>query len=75
MNYVDYYRCLDLSRCNERERCEPFRKIFQSMCPNAWIEHWDEQRAAGTFPRRIIRVPQAQSDDNDIFAKCRRICP
>lgn len=55
VNYVDYHRCMDLFK-HTPEKCTPLKEIFQSLCPHAWVEHWDEQREAGTFPRKIVRV-------------------
>jgi len=33
--------------------CNYFQKVYKSMCPNAWVEKWDDQRESGTFPGRI----------------------
>lgn len=51
-SYIDYHRCQKL-RGADYEPCTYFKKCFQSMCPNAWVEKWDEQRESGTFPGRI----------------------
>lgn len=80
MNYVHYYRCEDLLR-DTPEKCEVFKKVFEAMCPNAWISRWDDMREAGTFPRPIIRVPcpddlndEDEVDDEAIMAGSKE-CP
>ena len=37
----------------EYEPCQFFYKNFRTICPNAWIEKWDEQREKGAFPANI----------------------
>ncbi|MBW0471419.1 hypothetical protein O181_011134 [Austropuccinia psidii MF-1] len=49
--YVDYYRCLNQS--DDKSACQGFFRTFHSLCPNRWIERWDEQREAGKFPVRL----------------------
>lgn len=51
-NYVDYHRCVKV-KGEEYEPCLYFKRIYQSMCPGAWVEKWDEQRDAGSFPGKI----------------------
>lgn len=48
-NYVDFYRCRRLLG-EEADDCRLFKRYFETICPAAWTEHWDEQRAQGTFP-------------------------
>lgn len=33
------------------------------MCPNRWIERWDEQREKGTFPGIIDRVKLKKDEE------------
>uniref|UniRef100_A0A8I5N5C7 Cytochrome c oxidase subunit 6B1 n=1 Tax=Papio anubis TaxID=9555 RepID=A0A8I5N5C7_PAPAN len=33
--------------------CEWYQRVYQSLCPTSWVTDWDEQRAEGTFPRKI----------------------
>jgi cytochrome c oxidase subunit 6b len=35
------------------EPCQFFYRNFHTICPNAWIEKWDEQREKGAFPANI----------------------
>ncbi|XP_076460505.1 cytochrome c oxidase subunit 6B1-like [Babylonia areolata] len=51
-NYVDYHRCKKI-KGDDYEPCEYFKRVFSSLCPNAWIEKWDEQVENGTFPGKI----------------------
>ena len=37
----------------EYEPCQFFYKNFRTVCPNAWIERWDEQREKGSFPANL----------------------
>ena len=57
-NYVDFHRCQKIKvikqilkyfkrnpcQGEEYEPCQFFKKNFATVCPNAWIEKWDEQR-------------------------------
>lgn len=48
-SYVDYYRCINI-KGEEFEPCKQFRDIFNTICPNDWIQNWDDQRSTNTFP-------------------------
>ncbi|KAG0486910.1 hypothetical protein HPP92_009005 [Vanilla planifolia] len=50
--YIEYHRCIaakgdDISECNK------FAKYYRALCPDEWIERWNEQRENGTFPGPI----------------------
>ncbi|XP_077864101.1 cytochrome c oxidase subunit 6B1-like [Saccoglossus kowalevskii] len=51
-NYVDFYRCQKV-KGEDYEPCTYFKKVYRSLCPNKWVESWDEQREAGTFAGKI----------------------
>ncbi|XP_045108461.1 cytochrome c oxidase subunit 6B2-like isoform X1 [Portunus trituberculatus] len=51
-SYVDFHRCQKL-KGEEYEPCQYFKKVFRSVCPNAWVEKWDEQLENGSFPSKI----------------------
>lgn len=51
-SYVDFHRCQKV-KGEGAEVCKYFKKCYRSMCPNAWVERWDEQREKGTFAGRI----------------------
>ena len=37
----------------EYEPCQFFAKNFQTVCPNAWIERWNEQREKVRMQKKI----------------------
>ena len=53
-NYLDFYRCQNI-RGESYEPCQFFKKSFETICPNDWIERWDGQREAGTFPSDLTK--------------------
>ncbi|XP_014469892.1 PREDICTED: cytochrome c oxidase subunit 6b-1-like [Dinoponera quadriceps] len=44
--YTDFYRCEHILG-EGTEACAWFKDVFKSICPNAWIENWDELRLSG----------------------------
>ncbi|XP_026207026.1 cytochrome c oxidase subunit 6B1 [Anabas testudineus] len=54
-NYVDYHRCQKAltAKGADTTPCEWYRRVYKSICPNAWIQKWDDQRAEGIFPGKI----------------------
>ena len=53
-NYLDFYRCINI-RGEDYEPCQYFKKSFTTICPMNWVEKWDEQREAGTFPADLTK--------------------
>lgn len=51
-NYVDYHRCQKVHG-EDYEACNYFKRIYKNLCPNSWVEKWDEQVETGIFPGRI----------------------
>uniref|UniRef100_U5EVQ3 Cytochrome c oxidase subunit n=1 Tax=Corethrella appendiculata TaxID=1370023 RepID=U5EVQ3_9DIPT len=51
-SYLDFHRC-EKVKGKGHEICTYFNKAYKALCPNAWIEKWDDQRANGVFPGRI----------------------
>lgn len=49
MSYVDFHRCQKL-RGEDYEPCQYFFRVYNSMCPHAWVDRWDDQRARGIYP-------------------------
>lgn len=49
-HYVDYHRCQYILGKKDQD-CNIFQTIYQRICPNAWINRWDEQKKKGIFPR------------------------
>lgn len=52
-SYLDFHRCTAL-KGKDYEPCEYFRRVFKSICPNAWVEKWDTQIEEGRFPGKIL---------------------
>jgi len=51
-NYIDFHRCRKV-KGEDYDPCMYFHRVYKSMCPNAWVEKWDEQREEGRFPGKI----------------------
>ncbi|XP_076326437.1 cytochrome c oxidase subunit 6B isoform X2 [Tachypleus tridentatus] len=51
-NFVDFYRCRKV-KGDDYEPCNYFKKVYQSLCPNSWVEKWQEQIEEGRFPGKI----------------------
>lgn len=51
-NYVDYHRCHKI-KGEDHEPCDYFKRIYKSLCPNAWVEKWDTQMEEGIFAAKI----------------------
>jgi len=49
VNYVDYQRCMKLKGEDSKD-CEYFKQASKSLCPNQWLEKFDEQIQADAFP-------------------------
>eukprot|EP00293_Proteomonas_sulcata_P018907 CAMPEP_0184305606 /NCGR_PEP_ID=MMETSP1049-20130417/14842_1 /TAXON_ID=77928 /ORGANISM="Proteomonas sulcata, Strain CCMP704" /LENGTH=94 /DNA_ID=CAMNT_0026617709 /DNA_START=8 /DNA_END=292 /DNA_ORIENTATION=+ len=49
MKYNEFFRCEKVKGEGAKE-CFHLKQSFFAMCPNEWVEKWDEQRAAGNFP-------------------------
>lgn len=47
-SYVDYHKCVNM-KGEDFEPCKVFWRTFNSLCPVAWVEKWDEQREKGNF--------------------------
>ncbi|XP_067209082.1 uncharacterized protein [Linepithema humile] len=47
--YTDFYRCEHILGKNA-EACTWFKEVFTTICPNAWVERWDELRVTGRLP-------------------------
>lgn len=45
-NFVDYQKCIT-AKGEEFEPCQKFKHTYQSLCPNDWVDTWNEQVEAG----------------------------
>ncbi|XP_076763407.1 cytochrome c oxidase subunit 6B [Xylocopa sonorina] len=51
-SFVDFQRCK--KRHDENyDACQYFKRVYTSMCPNSWVEKWEEQLENGTFQVKI----------------------
>ncbi|KAG0471628.1 hypothetical protein HPP92_016174 [Vanilla planifolia] len=46
--YIEYHRCIAAK--GDAADCQKYARYYRSLCPDEWIERWNEQRANGTFP-------------------------
>ncbi|CAN6633761.1 cytochrome c oxidase subunit 12, mitochondrial [Trichomonascus vanleenenianus] len=51
-SYVDYHKCVN-AKGEDFAPCKVFWHAFNSLCPNAWIEKWDDQRQRGVFAGQV----------------------
>ena len=47
--YIEYHKCV-AAKGEDANECEKFKRYYRSLCPDEWIERWNEQRENGTFP-------------------------
>ncbi|KAK9491355.1 cytochrome c oxidase, subunit VIb [Lipomyces doorenjongii] len=47
-SYVDYFKCIN-AKGEGFKPCQQFRRGYLLLCPQSWVEKWDEQREAGNF--------------------------
>jgi len=48
IRYNEYYKCL-YERGREDERCKFYSRAYQSLCPQEWVEEWEELREQGLW--------------------------
>ena len=49
MYYNSWHQC-KYAKGDDDEHCTRLKSWANSMCPMEWVEKWEEQRAAGTYP-------------------------
>jgi cytochrome c oxidase subunit 6b len=52
--FTDFHRCAHYLGAEDKH-CQYFYKCYKSLCPNSWIEKWEEQIEAGRFPRDLTK--------------------
>lgn len=50
--FLDFYRCTKL-RGDNYEPCKYFKFNYEQICPDEWIEEWQDQMGRGVFPVKI----------------------
>ncbi|XP_029662398.1 cytochrome c oxidase subunit 6b-3-like isoform X2 [Formica exsecta] len=56
--YTDFYRCEHILGEGSKA-CTWFKDVFTSICPNGWVQHWDELRLTGRLPWHKYRTQGA----------------
>mmetsp|Transcript_2501 Transcript_2501/g.4205 ORF Transcript_2501/g.4205 Transcript_2501/m.4205 type:complete len:96 (-) Transcript_2501:203-490(-) len=59
--YNEFVLCLKKSE-GDAEACAPARHLAISLCPEDWINNWDEQRENGNFLG--VQEKAAAADDH-----------
>ena len=54
--YNEWILCLKKTE-NDEDGCKFMRQYALSLCPDTWIEKWDEEREEGTFPGMAYKPP------------------
>lgn len=49
VNFVDYQRCIKLKGADYKE-CDYFKHASDALCPQQWLEKYQEQLENGSFP-------------------------
>jgi len=51
-SFLDYQRCKKI-RGEEFDACQYYKRVSNSICPNAWIDKWNTQIEENRFPGNI----------------------
>jgi len=54
-NYVEFHKC-EILKGKDDKACRRFDQTYRSLCPEEWVEEWEQQRASLTFPGQEIWV-------------------
>ncbi len=46
--FNEYVLCLKTTE-SDADKCKPLRQLAHSICPDDWINKWDEEIPKGTF--------------------------
>ena len=54
-NYIDYHRCNSVMDAKGKDNhvCTFFKLCYNDLCPDSWVEKWNDQVEEGTFPAKI----------------------
>ena len=47
--YVDFHKCKQVLN-DKHPACQTFLKAYQTICPDGWIERWDDNLQNGILP-------------------------
>ena len=48
VRYNEFHKCV-FERGPDAERCAFYRRAYESMCPEEWVEEWQELRDKGLW--------------------------
>uniref|UniRef100_A0A8D0CT66 Cytochrome c oxidase subunit 6B2 n=1 Tax=Sander lucioperca TaxID=283035 RepID=A0A8D0CT66_SANLU len=50
-----FHRCNKALSAKDQDTapCDWYQRVYKSLCPMSWVQKWDEQLEAGTFPGKI----------------------
>ncbi|KAI8466850.1 MAG: cytochrome c oxidase, subunit VIb [Monoraphidium minutum] len=48
VRYNEYYKCV-FERGAEAQRCGFYKRAYESMCPEEWVDEWEELREKGLW--------------------------
>merc|ERR1711924_411130 len=61
MRYNEFWRCQ--AKFGEgAEKCAKMQKFYMSICPAEWVDNWNGQREAGTFPGPVFKSADAPDE-------------
>eukprot|EP00064_Thunnus_orientalis_P011913 superscaffoldBa00001770_g11945 len=51
----DFHRCNKALSAKDQDTapCQWYQRVYKSLCPMSWVQKWDDQLEAGTFPGKI----------------------
>merc|ERR1711916_4876 len=52
-NFVDYNICIN-KKSEDDDSCKRFKYNYKSLCPNEWVDNWQEQVDEKKFPGQIL---------------------
>ncbi|KAH7277107.1 hypothetical protein KP509_39G034800 [Ceratopteris richardii] len=47
--FVEYHKCIRDRGDDAGPECDKYAKYFRSLCPDEWVERWNEQLETGSF--------------------------
>merc|ERR1712042_59290 len=63
-NFIDYHRCVK-AKGEDYAPCDFFWRNWNSLCPSAWSDKWNDQIEEGNFPgmNKLSSCAQVQCND------------
>ncbi len=61
VSFVTFKKC-EQQEGKDSDKCKEFFRAYNSLCPNAWVDKWEEQLEKGTFAGSSIIYGGKQLD-------------